>query len=328
MKLLENDVFVIERDDKDFTKITLSSKTLGCVLCSATVDPHDNRTVITAESAPLKALFDGPGIILSFSEYLSGNFGGKQFVCLPADLSPELKDSFAKTGFVVSDAKCARARVTTPERMLAGIQAKFGDMPLPDGFTCSTETRQQDMANIKDLMINSGFLPEKVADYLAKGGGHGMEISRDISSILMIRNKEGEIVALVRCTNNGHGIGYICDTLVNNKAGVFPGANPEEVRAFGTALIYKMGLTTAWQGQGLQQILLIDPPNRENEFDTNFGCQKLGDATTTLPVLCRFGAPQPMLVETFSLLGQKYEAKQEQQGQVAAAAASFTLPSQ
>jgi hypothetical protein len=261
------------------------------VYASAKIIAGDNRVMINnfaqAESTEAKEA------IKVLVQKLYQEFGGKICILNPPDWA---KRTLVDEGFVCeSKAMAANLRRTNAQAMREGIQQAMitqgfgGDdeiintsligEKITDSFSAFDESfnvlrGQEVTSRAQDIALlakESNFAPALIERCLA-AGAQGFQTPNAIA----IESKETrELVAYV-CID-GHGeYGYFGNTFVN-KNKFFGGG-----RQAGTAYLYSKALETIFADY--PHLMVIAPPKRDKEFDTQFNCQPLSAAQSDIMV--------------------------------------------
>ncbi len=238
------------------------------VLAKFFVDATDNRITVKSidENTPLEA-------IGKLTVYLDENFGAKQIFILPKTM----RQNFESFGF--SSAKSQpemRIRVTSFESLSGVETGRFPNLKFVDGDLIKNTSEE----NIKVLARDSNFLKSKIDQYEQQGYS-GFQLMCDYSIPFGVTDESDKLVAFCRVTDLGSGNYYLGDTFVDEQ--VFGDKQK------GTAYLYR----EIGNRYAAGSVLLIAPPERVIEFETQYGCK------TPDNVMFKFGAARPELQSIF-----------------------------
>lgn len=264
---IDADKYSISRQGTDI-KLKENDKEVAVVF----VDATDNRLTLKS----IDETVDEAGIT-KLTAYLDLNFGAKQIFSVP----PALQEKFKTCGFkfVEPENKMKDRLRETSFKSLSEISVSAEAFP---GLECihgeSVKNTTED--NIMTLAKGSNFLLSKITQYTEQGYP-GFRLMCDYSHPFGVVDQKGKLVAFCRVTTLGNGNYYLSDTFVDES--VF-GTKPQ-----GTAFLYKQVGNHYQTGD----VFLIAPPDRVDEFDSQYGCHPSQKA------MFKFNAPKPELQQTF-----------------------------
>lgn len=317
--LLEQKDYKIVEDINQYGLIEVKLFTPDRTLITFMIDSHDNRLTATHIGLVLINPQIQKRMVDDLCEVFEKKYGGKELIVLKNRDALEYISLFADNGFKADLTKEAggRVRLTSPQKIIEHVKKcdlnnQISNIENSGDFLfVHDKNLAKRHEELTKLAAKSGFSPEKVKDYTEKGVT-GYEVMAINSDFVAVIDRQGKIAGSCRISNLGNGIGYICDTWIDE---TFFGTKEKDL---GTAYLYKKAAEEFLHTK-YTHLLLISPPGeirpgktRVDEFDTNFGC-KLPDPSNNPPVvMVRFAPAQAELKNAFAQQAEFVQARNKQ----------------
>jgi hypothetical protein len=279
----------------------------------AQIDSHDNRLTIThiQRNAAPNILEDA---IKRLCEQLK-KLGGKQIIIIANDsaqqhnVNTKIQKYFEAQGFSTdtkANATTERLRTTVVDDIIKAKELMFTEQP-KDNLRLTTDKNEIKLYSeqILALMKKSGFSPQKIEDYTSKGiAGISLMYQDEHCTPMALINSKNELVGIFRFTALGNDTFYISDTFVNADLEEFPKVEGLHPKASGTAYLYNQAFVYLLEQHKINKsstILLIAPPDRVEEFDTQYRCRPPNtDTSSTSIILAKFSPAEKTLNAIFT----------------------------
>lgn len=285
----ENALFLAKREGNDVKFYSKANQ--KCVLVFR-IYGHDNRLEASQIDFADISAHEKADFSRFLQEVLNEKICGKVFISNAKEAD---KPIFNAAGFSFDPASAEKTRRVATAR--ASTLKSIPTAVLPRGFAFKTNIDPAMHAErLMELAAGSGFLPEKIQDYMAKGMSGLLAMQQETVARPTIFDENGRVVACCTLSCPAYGPAYIADTWVDEK--VFGS------KAIGTAFLYQHIGATQPAGK---KIHLIMAPNREAEF------RSYGFETPVGEIGVAFQAAGPYLAHAFAW--QKEQAvKERRQG--------------